>query len=40
MAKTAHLNLKNLAKDISPFIFEKNDTKKVELFSDYIGSLF
>ena len=40
MSKTVHLNLKNLAKDISPFIFEKNDFKKVELFSDYIGSLF
>ena len=39
MSKTVHLNLKNLAKDISPFIFEKNDIKKVELFSDYIGSL-
>jgi predicted nucleotidyltransferase component of viral defense system len=36
MSKTANLNLKNLSKDISPFIFEKNDIKKVELFYDYI----
>lgn len=40
ISKTARLNLKNLAKDMSPFIFEKNDIKKVELFSDYIESLF
>ena len=37
--KTADLNLKSLAEDTSPFVFDRHDIKKVELFSDYIGSL-
>lgn len=40
ISKTAHLNLKSLAKDTNPFVFDKHDIKKVELFSDYMESLF
>lgn len=30
------LNLKELAKDVEPFLFQPSDSKKIILFSDYI----
>lgn len=30
------LNLKDLAKDVEPFLFQPSDSKKINLFSDYI----
>ena len=30
------LNMKQVANDVKPFLFNPNDMKKVELFADYI----
>jgi len=30
------LNLKDLAKDVEPFLFQPSDSKKIVLFSEYI----
>jgi len=37
--KIKKLDLKKMAEDIKPFIFDKTDVKKIELFTDYINSL-
>jgi len=30
------LNLKDLAKDVEPFLFQPSDSKKIVLFSEYL----
>lgn len=37
--KSNQLDLKKMAEDIKPFIFDKTDIKKIELFAEYIKSL-
>jgi len=38
--KCKTLDFKQLAKDISPFIFNPNDSKKVEMFPEYLEAKF
>lgn len=37
--KSNQLDLKKMAEDIKPFIFDKTDINKIELFAEYIKSL-
>ncbi|MFH1378907.1 MAG: nucleotidyl transferase AbiEii/AbiGii toxin family protein, partial [bacterium] len=39
LAKCKTLDLKRLAKDVEPFLFNPDDTKRVEYFSDYINGM-
>jgi len=40
LARCKHLDFKDLAKDLAPFLFIPADAKKVLLFNEYIKNLW